>query len=95
MPMSLAEVLVPATFTLPASNSRMPQDCVWVNPSGPQTLTSHSFPLTLPLLIFAVAKSLTWIPFWAMAGVCPVPVTVALLMTALLPFPSTVMPFFW
>src|SRR5579859_3884100 len=97
MPMSLPEEVVPDTVVLPASNSRMPQDCTWVKPLGPQSplVSSHSFPVTDDLVIAAVALSLTWIPFWAIEGVCPVPVTVAPVIVALLLAPSTVIPFFW
>ncbi len=36
-----------------------------------------------------------WIPFCAMYGVAPAPVTVLFAMNAVEPAPSAVMPFFW
>ena len=80
----------------PLSNTKMPADCVWVKPSGPQppAVSLHSLPVTVEPVIVAPAPSLTWIPFWAMAGVGPAPVTVTLVILAELPVPSTVIPFF-
>ena len=52
-PMSLPEAAVPITVVCPASNSRMPQDCTWVKPLGPQPplVSSHSFPVIDELMI--------------------------------------------
>src|SRR6516162_11158215 len=96
MPRSLADTATYDTFVWPASYSRMPQDCVWVKLSGPQTLVRlHSFPETCPPEIVAVAASLIWIPFCAMAGDGPAPMVVTPVIVAELPVPSTVIPFFW
>src|SRR5271154_3103827 len=46
-------------------------------------------------LIEPWAPLLTWMPFWAISGVSPAPVTVVREIFALEPAPSTVMPFFW
>jgi hypothetical protein len=53
------------------------------------------FPLTELPVTEPVAPRESWIPFCAMPGVAPAPVTVTWLMSAVEPGPSTVTPFFW
>ena len=78
-----------------APKNSSPVDWVWAKPSGPQEPLSHSLPETFEVLIFACAPALTWMPFWAIAGVAPAPITVVVAMLAVEPLAAIVMPFFW